>query len=284
MHLKLISILKKYILKDKINILIKLKYLIFFINLSLFINSYTEDNFIPINIYQDNIIQENLDLENNTTNTNTDTNNIKNKKKHINLIIDPANPPLGGRIIGDNFERNLAFNLAQEIKNRLSNNSNLNITLTRQAGEDISPDEAISFANKLDSDLYINLNICPKESSKDLSKIYIYYFSLNPMQDKFLRKFKTIEIIDKNDIYLKYINKTINIADDIYKNLNINSSKLTIEKPISAALNQLHGLNCPAISLEICISESYEIKIVAKDICDAIDKLSINFINGPIHE
>ena len=228
-----------------------------------------------------NINSQDLEIitENNKANQNFPV--IKTPKKAISVMIDPAGDAQNtGRIVDDGFERNLTLQVAQEIKNYFEYDKSIRIILSRVALESLEPLQNISFANRLNVDFYLNINICQNNPDDkvfrnfDGNKIFIYYHILNPISDKWPKKFDDLSLIKIDDIYLKNVSKNIDIANSFSKSLKNFSKKISVMSPIGVPLKELIGLKSPALSCEIIVSSKSDIKDFIEPICQALKQIT----------
>lgn len=209
--------------------------------------------------------------------------NIKLKNKITTVMLNPAGDAQNtGKIIGDGFERNLTLQIAQEIENFFKYDGSTKIILSRSAGESLEPLQNISFANRLNIDFYLDINVAQNsledknQNFDNNKKIFIYYHIINPVEDRWPKKFDNLSLISIDQIYLKNISKTIDFADIFSKTLKNYTKKISVYSggPIGVPLKSLLGLNCPAISCEILVNSKFDIKEFIEPICQAIKKIT----------
>lgn len=93
------------------------------------------------------------------------------------IIIDPSgDAKRTGRKIGDNFERGLTLQCAEKIKEMIeAQTSHIKVIITRMPGDVVYDLQNASLANRLNADLYINLNFYHCQETKPT--VFLYQFS-----------------------------------------------------------------------------------------------------------
>lgn len=93
------------------------------------------------------------------------------------VIIDPSgDAKRTGRKIGDNFERGLTLQCAEKIKELVEQLApHIKIIITRMPGDVVYDLQNASLSNRLDADLYINLNFYHCHETKPT--LFLYQFS-----------------------------------------------------------------------------------------------------------
>lgn len=186
------------------------------------------------------------------------------------VILNPAgHAEFTGRKIKDTFERSLTFDLAEKIKSHLKSNPNLRVIISRSPGEVTDDISIASFSNRIEADIFIDLNIF---QSKDVDKIYIYYLMYDPT-DLWPRNNEALRFYKLDEIHLVHINKSKEIAGIFFEKLNQkNENNYLFYAPIGAPIIRLKGLNCPAFSLEIGLKDSNLAKLPLY-IADSLDRI-----------
>lgn len=210
---------------------------------------------------------------------NSQTNNIK---KPITIIIDPAGDAKNtGREIDDNFERGLTLQCAQEIKKSLEGarpELSINkprIILTRFPGETLEPFQNASFANRLQPDLYINLNLY-KETDQT-KKVYIFYLIYNPVTDQWEKRNSDLTLIPFDQSYRFNLKKTQNLAKLVHNSLkNIQKNNFLFFEPIGLPFKPLIGITCPAIAIEVGIFKKEDCTEIITLLTEAIESIIKN--------
>ncbi|MCL4361456.1 N-acetylmuramoyl-L-alanine amidase [Candidatus Dependentiae bacterium] len=190
----------------------------------------------------------------------------------IIIVLDPTGDAQHtGRIIEDSFERSITLKLAELIKKDLEN-ENIKVRLTRFAGETLEPYQNISFANRLNADLFINLNLF--QDSKQINEIYIYNLMYNKVSDLWPKKFDDLFICPLEDAYLTSINKSIQYSTLFAQYLSSFPTKsFTIFGPYAIPFKPLVGLKQPGFAIEIGINEKDNITNLVQPISNAIKHL-----------
>jgi len=93
------------------------------------------------------------------------------------VIIDPAgDAKRTGRRIGDSFERGLTLQCAEKIKEMIELAApHIKVIITRMPGDVVYDLQNASLANRMEADLYINLNFYHSQETKPT--VFLYQFS-----------------------------------------------------------------------------------------------------------
>ncbi len=97
--------------------------------------------------------------------------------KEFIVILDPAgDAKKTGRCIGDSFERGLTLQCAEKIKTCLEQrHSHVKVMITRLPGDIVYDLQNASLANRVNADLFINLNFYHSTETKPT--VFLYQFS-----------------------------------------------------------------------------------------------------------
>lgn len=93
------------------------------------------------------------------------------------IILDPAgDAKRTGRKIADSFERGLALQCAEKIKEVIEHQtSHIKVIITRMPGDTVYDLQNASLSNRLNADLFINLNFYYCQDTKPV--LFLYQFS-----------------------------------------------------------------------------------------------------------
>jgi hypothetical protein len=96
---------------------------------------------------------------------------------HYVVILDPSgDAQRTGRLIHDNFERGLTLQCAEKIKEYLAVHAlHIKVIITRMPGDIVYDLQNASFANRLEANLFINLNCYYCKETKPT--LFLYQFS-----------------------------------------------------------------------------------------------------------
>ena len=97
--------------------------------------------------------------------------------KQCTVILDPAGDAnRTGRRIGDSFERGLTLQCVEKIKEIIADAAPyIKVMITRMPGDIVYDLQNASLANRINADLFINLNFAHSQETKPT--IYLYQFS-----------------------------------------------------------------------------------------------------------
>ncbi len=172
------------------------------------------------------------------------------QKKEFVLVIDPSgDAKKTGRIIGDSFERGLTLQCAENIKTLIEAQlPHVKIIITRLPGDIVYDLQNASLANRINADLFVNINFYLSADTKPT--LFLYQFSYGndfaPHQSGLsfetydqaykINKPTTDEIVKLFTSYLTHTN---------YKNL------FTLSGPHALPIKPLIGITTPSIALEV---------------------------------
>ncbi len=93
------------------------------------------------------------------------------------VVLDPSgDAKRTGRRIGDNFERGLTLQCAEKIKEVIERSApHIKIVITRMPGDIVYDLQNASLANRINADLFINLNFYYTQETKPT--LFLYQFS-----------------------------------------------------------------------------------------------------------
>ncbi len=97
--------------------------------------------------------------------------------KEYTIILDPAgDAKKTGRAIGDSFERGLTLQCAEYIKSALQERaSHIKVIISRLPGDHVYELQNASLSNRLNVDLFLNLNFYHTQETKP--SLFVYSFS-----------------------------------------------------------------------------------------------------------
>lgn len=195
--------------------------------------------------------------------------------KKIAIMLDPAGDSCNpGRTIEDHYERGISLMCAQQIKQLLESRSqNIEVLITRSAGEQDEPEpfQNISFANKIQVNLYISLNFFYTLEEK--SKIWIYYLSYNPVTDYWDKKQEQLSFYPYNTVHTRLLDTTKQIGLQLLDSLK-KSEKQTHVIPqglFGIPFRPLAGLTSCALAFEISLPKKNSWKNVVESLVSAIE-------------
>ena len=125
-------------------------------------------------------------------------------KKQFLVMIDPAGHAKNVcRKLVEGYERAQTFKFAQSLSKGLQDKYGFRVILTRYPGEEIVDLQNASFANRLNVDFYLNINVYRQDSVKP--KIFMYHLVYNPMVDLARRSFEPYTFIPINQVHFTNI-------------------------------------------------------------------------------
>lgn len=193
-------------------------------------------------------------------------------------MLDPiGHADFTGRKMLNGYERGAMLTFAQNLQQSLQEDHELDVIISRKAGESIAPLEIASFANRLQVKLVINLQAYLTQTAKPI--INIYHLCFNKFTEFSMPAFGPAIFTPVEKAHIGTIKKTAlfanNLKNDLLQTENI--KLFNVSNPIAAPIKSLTGIVAPAISLEIGIIDekflSELIKPIAKAIADCYKKL-----------
>lgn len=194
------------------------------------------------------------------------------KNRPFTIVLDPSGDAQNsGRIIGDSFERGLTLQLFQAVRDILEMKlPDKRIILTRLSGETVEKLQNASFSNKLQADLYVNINFYPETNLSN--QLYVYYYIAQP-EDLFSKvQPSKLEFCQYNQAHLENLINSLKLAKITTKILNRSSlaSKFSIIGPVAFPFKPLVGVKAPAIALEIGIKGKEDWRELVQEISQLI--------------
>lgn len=102
---------------------------------------------------------------------------MEKERRQYTVIIDPSGDARRtGRKIGDNFERGLTLQCAEKVREYIEARApHIKIIISRMPGDVVYDLQHASLSNRLDADLFINLNFYHCQDTKPT--VFLYQFS-----------------------------------------------------------------------------------------------------------
>lgn len=172
------------------------------------------------------------------------------------ILLDPAgDAKTTGRSLANQFERGATLQFAQALQAQLmALNSQLQVILTKQAGETVDQLQVANFTNHLQVDLFLNLNFYPETNTKP--NIFIYYYQ----NKNFFNKPLTNQLFfyPYDQAFMFKFDQTKTYATTLYRALT--QTKYThyfnCHSPIAMPFKPLAGIISPAIGIEIGLKQN----------------------------
>lgn len=166
------------------------------------------------------------------------------------VVLDPAGDvKRTGRSIGDSFERGLTLQCAEKIKEIIEKHvSHVRVIITRMPGDTVYDLQNATLSNRVQADIFINLNFYHTQETKPT--LFIYQFSYGNefascQQGLSLESYDQAYKIKKKrtDLLCQFFKKEL--SDQKYNSL------WSIAGPYSLPIKPLIGIIAPSIALEI---------------------------------
>jgi N-acetylmuramoyl-L-alanine amidase len=164
------------------------------------------------------------------------------------IILDPAgDAKKTGRSIGDSFERGLTLQCAEKIKSLLlERHPHITVIISRLPGDNVYELQNASLANRIQADLFININFYLTQETKPT--IYLYQFAC----DNDFALYQTGLACNTYDQAYKINKSTTDAVAQHFKTyLTQYVSFFNVAGPYALPIKPLIGIISPNISLEI---------------------------------
>lgn len=175
------------------------------------------------------------------------------QQQQFTIMLDPTGDAQNvGRAIEDTFERSLTLQWAEAIKRDVETKCpEITVVLTRLPGETIQPLQNANFANRLNVDLYLNLQVYKELSHK--AGLTLFTFSYG---DEFINpspNFEQLTFLPVDQAYKKSALKSARYTSTLYQALkkDSRSASLDIRSVISCPIKSLVGIAVPTCSIEL---------------------------------
>lgn len=173
------------------------------------------------------------------------------RKQHpMTIMLDPAGDARHvGRKLGDNFERGIALQYAEQVKATLEQHyPNVRVVLTRLPGEVEQPLQHANFANRLQADLYISIHFYQEQDVKP--HWYLYCFSYG---NDFMGSCSSLALYSYDRAHLSNKQTTHYWATLIKQTLNQEpyTQHYSVDGVYKIPFKPLIGIKAPAIAYEI---------------------------------
>ena len=176
-----------------------------------------------------------------------------------------------GRKIGDNFERGITLQYAEQLKKIVEEKCpSVAVIISRFPGDIISPLQNASFANRLQVDLFISIHFYQTTETKP--KLHLYQFSYN---DDFITPIAGLSFYHYDQAHLFNKKQTNTWATGIKQMCEEDQyQKLFIVQDIcKLPFKPLIGVTAPAIGIEIGLKNAPDWQQYLAPIAQSIHKL-----------
>jgi hypothetical protein len=174
-------------------------------------------------------------------------------RQNFTIILDPAGDTKHiGRALHNNFERSATFQFAQELKRQIQiNYPQVNVILSKTAGQTLEKLQSASFANRLNVDLVLSLNFYKETAIKPY--VFLYHFK---NQNFFsVNKTDQLEFYPYHQAFMINFDRTKTWGATIQKSLQHANYRhyFTCHQLLAIPFKPLAGIVPPAIGIEIGI-------------------------------
>ncbi len=176
------------------------------------------------------------------------------------IVLDAAGDvETTGRKLSYGYERAEALKCVQKLKSKLETLYNVQVILTRNAGDKILPLQAASFANRLQANLFIRLHIY-KETTAVKPKLFIYHHVVNPLTDYTAAPSRIPQLLPLARAHTLAAHTSRMIGNDLYKALQQERHKKIFDCYANCGipLKTIYGITQPALLLEIGINQDHK--------------------------
>lgn len=174
---------------------------------------------------------------------------IQKHYRQRTVILDPAgDAKRTGRRIGDSFERGLTLQCVERIKEIIANEApHIKVVITRMPGDIVYDLQNASLANRINADLFINLNFAHTQETKPT--VYLYQFSYG---NDFVTQQQGLQLHNYDQAYVINKHTTDLISQLLKKELSQHKwqSLFSVVAPGALPLKPLIGIVAPSITIE----------------------------------
>ncbi len=172
------------------------------------------------------------------------------------VMINPAgHARQTGRKLPNSHERAVSYKLAEALGRAIENRYGMRAVLTRTPGEALVHLQSASFANRLNVDFFININIYKEDHEKP--KVYLMHRMIDPFADLARRSYPPLEFTPVSHAHMRNIHKTKSFGERI---------KMVLTQPEyqklfdfsgvqGLPLKPLEGVTAPAVLFDIGIND-----------------------------
>ena len=159
------------------------------------------------------------------------------------------------------------FACAELLKQTLEQNESIRVIMSHENGEHVSQYEKASFANRLETDLYISLNIYAAD--KPNIHVYTYQSSLFAPPSDHTR----LALLPTTSAYLINLEKTHRYTR-FWQEADLLKTNINIISPIALPIKQLEGIIAPAFVLDMSAQKITDLHTYIKPISEIITKMA----------
>jgi hypothetical protein len=172
------------------------------------------------------------------------------------IMINPAGDAKHtGRKLTNNYERAIAMKLADSLAKAVENRYGMKVLITRAPGDELIHLQNASFANRVNVDFFININIYKEDHEKP--RLYLFHRMLDPLADLARRTYPLLELASVNTAHMRNIHKTKSFGERIkmvmtqqdYQNL------FDFSGVHGLPIKPLEGIVAPAVLFDIGLND-----------------------------
>lgn len=175
---------------------------------------------------------------------------IREGKKQRVIVLDPAgDAKRTGRRIGDSFERGLTLQCVEKIKELIEERApHIKVIITRMPGDNVYDLQNATLTNRLQADLFVNLNFYYTQETKPT--VYMYQFSYG---NDFTCCEQGIVLHTYDQAYRVSKDRTTSMCQLFKKELSQQQFQpiYTITGPYSLPIKPLIGVVAPSITFDM---------------------------------
>ncbi|KKR96761.1 MAG: hypothetical protein UU47_C0008G0019 [candidate division TM6 bacterium GW2011_GWE2_41_16] len=199
----------------------------------------------------------------------------QNGKQGYTIVLDPSGDgATTGRVVDEVFERGLSLQFAQALKAEIEKmRSDVHVVLSRFPGEKVDPLQSVSFANRLQADLFVGIGFY--EQQHPSVRMHTYFYLYNPQMD-FLRKQPTgPDFIPSQDAYLVSLSLSACCARSLVDGLKTQpqAASSMIDKSKGVPLISLVGATMPSLYFEFGIHNKTDWNFVLQPVAKSLIEL-----------
>jgi len=172
------------------------------------------------------------------------------------IILDPGHggDDNGARSAAGTFEKDVNLMLAKALRKELSQDSQLQVLLTREGDQRLALEERAIHVNRLRADLFFSIH-CAHSPQESAAGFLVYYFQPDADQTDTYHYLKTplggreLRVLPWNLAQFQWVPASKEMAGILQRRLNEFYSRSS-GAPMGGPLKLLATVNCPAVLLE----------------------------------
>ncbi len=203
------------------------------------------------------------------------THQSRAKDKKVILIHPDGHPGQPGRKLFRGSEHTITKNIAEYLCEQLNQRSTCIAVQTRTKAETFHTLQQASFANRLNTDLFISIHAYKEESMQPT--ITLYHLLCDPITDLSKRAFDPHAFVPVHMAHTKNIGSAQKISRLLAESLQHEkySKKFQIAGPFGIPFKPLVGILAPAIAIEFGLGKEVNLSPLLDPIIDALLSLEI---------